>query len=60
MYYKNSQSRNPSNFFVQFLEIDDFINSFWLNLTFSGDKKLLGMILMSQSLARQIHNYNKL
>ena len=31
-YYKNSQGRNPSNV----LEIGDFINSFWLNLTFSG------------------------
>ena len=28
MYYKNSQGRNPSNFSVHFLEIDDFINSF--------------------------------
>ena len=28
MYYKNSQGRNPSNFSGQFLEIDDFINSF--------------------------------
>ena len=36
MYYKNSQGRNPSNFLVHFLEIDDFINSFWLNLIFSN------------------------
>ena len=28
MYYKNSQGRNPSNFLGQFLEIDDFKNSF--------------------------------
>ena len=28
MYYKNSQGRNPSNFSGDFLEIDDFINSF--------------------------------
>jgi hypothetical protein len=34
MYYKNSQGRNPSNFLVHFLEIDDFMNSFGLNLTF--------------------------
>ena len=33
-YNKNSQVRNPSNFSVHFLEIDDFINSFWFNLTF--------------------------
>ena len=45
MYYKNSQGRNqnsqgrnPSNFSVHFLKIDDFINSFWLNLTFSNFK----------------------
>ena len=35
MYCKNSQGRNPSNFLGHFLEIDDFINSFWLNMTFS-------------------------
>ena len=35
MYCKNSQGRNPSNFSGHFLEIDDFINSYWLNLTFS-------------------------
>ena len=34
MYYKNSQGRNPSNVLGHFLEIDVFINSFWLNLTF--------------------------
>ena len=33
MYYKNSHGRNPSNFWGQFLEIDDFINSFWFYLT---------------------------
>ena len=33
MYCKNSHGRNPSNFSGQFLEIEDFINSFWLNLT---------------------------
>ena len=35
MYRKNSQGRNPSNFSGHFLEIDDFINSFGFNLTFS-------------------------
>ena len=35
MYYKNSQGRHPSNFLIHFLEIDDFKNWFWLNLTFS-------------------------
>ena len=36
MYCKNSQGRNPSNFLGQFLEIDDFIDSFWINLTFKN------------------------
>ena len=40
MYYKNSQGRNPSNFPVHFLEIDDLINSFRLNMTFSGQYKV--------------------
>jgi hypothetical protein len=34
MYCKNSQGRNPLNSLGHFLKIDDFINSFWLNLTF--------------------------
>ena len=28
MYYKNSQGKDPSNFSGQFLENDEFINSF--------------------------------
>ena len=34
MYYENSRDRNPSNLSGHFLEIEDFMNSFWLNLTF--------------------------
>ena len=41
MYCKNSHGRNPSNFSGHFLEIDDFINSFWLNLTFMDLAKFL-------------------
>ena len=32
---KTLRAKNPSIFFGHFLEIDDFINSFWLNQTFS-------------------------
>ena len=35
IYCKNSQGRNPSTFLSLFLDIDDFINSIWLNLTFN-------------------------
>ena len=40
MYYKNYQGRFPSNVSVNFFEIDDFINLFWLNLTFKKARKI--------------------
>ena len=33
-FYSMYIGRNPSNFLVHIWKIDDFINSFWLNLTF--------------------------
>ena len=44
--YKNSQGRNPSNFSGQFLEIDDFINSFWFNLTFMKYRFIILIVLI--------------
>ena len=40
MYYKNSLGRNSSNFLGYFLKLNDFINSFWLNLTFTVSQKM--------------------
>ena len=41
----NFQGRNLSNFLVVFWKIDDFINTFWLYLTFSTQKEFCGPIL---------------